>query len=86
MQRDPKKLREAHIRRMVGKTLILTGGVFLIPYAIFLFSGGYRDLWSMGHFGLAISLGLAFCGILVMRPVYRLENPFLHSLDQKRKG
>ncbi|MGX1201248.1 hypothetical protein [Marinobacter sp. MBR-105] len=85
MQRDPKKLAEASYRRLIGKGLLTLLAVPFTDYALFLASGGYRDLYGAGHWNLAIALTLFVTAVIVMKPVYRLEWPFQYQLEQRRK-
>ena len=85
MQRDPKKLAEAHYRRLIGKGLLSLLALPFIDYAIFLASGGYRDVYGAGHWNLVIALTLFVTAVVVMKPVYRLEWPFQYQLEQQRK-
>lgn len=83
-QRDQSKLKEAQYRRSGMKVLLLASAMSLVPYAVYLISGGYRDILGLGHWSLAIALLLLSLAVLVGKPIYRLEYPFQHSLDKKR--
>lgn len=86
MQRDPKKLTEAHTRRVIGKICLYLTAFPTGDYLMFLASGGNRDLLGMGHWNLLIALALFMIGAVVMKPIYRLEWPFQHQLEQRRKA
>ena len=86
MQRDPRKLKEARYRRLVGKALLYLMLLPLADFALFLASSGHRDLFGIGHWNLAIAGSLLLIALAVMKPVFRLEEPFQYQLAEKRKA
>lgn len=85
MQKDPKKLKEALYRRLIGKGILCLIAIPVFDYAFFLASGGYRDVFGIGHWNLAFAVILLFISAVILRPVYRLEWPFQYQLEQRRK-
>lgn len=85
MQRDVKKLKEAQYRRVLMKFFAFFSALCLMPYCFFLVSYGYRNFLGLGHFWLLGALILMILAIWVSHPIYRLENPFLYSLDKRKK-
>jgi hypothetical protein len=86
MQRNPSNLKEARYRRLVGKGLLCLIALPLFDYAFFLASGGYRDVFGIGHWNLVIAGSLLLIAFAVMKPVFRLEEPFQYQLAQRRKA
>jgi len=86
MQRDPKKLKEAQYRRLAGKALLYLLALPFADYAFSLASGGHRDVYGAGHWNLGIALALFACAIIIMKPVFRLDEPFQYQLVQKCKA
>lgn len=85
MQRDPKKLAEARYRRLIGKGLLFLLALPFFDYALFLASGGYREVYGAGHWNLVIALTFFVTAVVVMKPGYRLEWPYQYQLEQQRK-
>jgi hypothetical protein len=86
MQRDPQKLTEAQIRRVIGKICLYLIAFPAVDYLIFLASDGNRDVLGMEHWDLLIALALLLIAVVVMKPIYRLEWPFQYQLEQRRKA
>jgi len=82
MQRNKQKLREANKRRLVGKFTLFIAVMTLIPYVFFLVSDGHRDFLNLGHHSLAIFVSLITVAAIIMKPIYRLEYPFLYSKNR----
>lgn len=83
MQRDKGKLKEAHYRRLLMKFLALLSVLSLAPYSFYLVSDGFRNFLELGHLWLVIALVLFALSMFIGKPIYKLENPFLHSRDCK---
>ncbi|MFT5816264.1 MAG: hypothetical protein ACI9VT_004042 [Psychroserpens sp.] len=84
MQTDKLDLKEAAHRRLLGKAILFIALSHLIPYSFFLVSDGFRNFMEFGHGWLAVSVFCFVVTFYIMKPIYKLENPFLYSLDQKR--
>lgn len=83
MQKDKRKLTEAHYRRLLMKFLALLSVLSLAPYSFYLVSDGFRNFLEFGHLWLVIALILFGLSMFIGKPIYRLENPFLHSRNRK---
>jgi hypothetical protein len=59
---------------------------FLANYAIFLASGGERYFFGIGHWSPLVAFILCGLAFVVLRPVWRLQEPFQYELAQKRKA
>ena len=86
MQRDTKKLAEAHYRRVLGKALIFLILLPLADYAVFFVSGGSRHIYGAEYWNLLMVLILILFAFIVMKPIYRLEWPYQYQLERHRKA
>jgi len=86
MQRDPKKLTEASLRRLGAQCLLVLMVFPAMDYALFLVSDGYRDLFGLGHWNLLVLTALLAAVIAVARPIYRLEWPWQYQREQRQKA
>ncbi|ARM86302.1 hypothetical protein [Marinobacter salarius] len=87
MQRDPAKLTAARVRRAIANALLLCIAFWLVEYALFLASGGRHNMvFDLGHWNLAGAALFAVSWWLVLRPVSRLEFPYMTHKDHDRKA
>ncbi len=88
MQRNQSKLNEARVRRNIATSCLILAIPSFVLWAFHMASGsgnGVRHI-PFGEVSGYVALALLVVAAWVKWPVYRLEWPFQHSLDQKRKA